>query len=59
MEGRKEIIKIQEFPNGKNIVHIPIRTPEEEEQHRKELHRAAVRLLLALERCETEKKEQT
>ncbi len=56
MEGRKEIVKIKEFPNGKNIVHIPIRTPEEEEQHHKELYKAAVRLLRALEKCEAEKK---
>lgn len=47
---KAEIIKIMEFPNGRNIVHIPIRTPEEEARHHEELYKAAVRLLKAQER---------
>ncbi len=46
---------VQEFPNGTNINLIPIRTPEEEERHHKELNDAAVRLLLAQERAHREK----
>lgn len=55
MEEPKEIVKIMEFPNGRNIVHIPVRTPEEEERHHKELYRAAVRLLMAQEKSRMEK----
>lgn len=55
MEEPKEIVKVMEFPNGRNIVHIPIRTPEEEERHQKELYKAAVRLLMAQERSRTDK----
>lgn len=49
MEGKRETVKIMEFKNGRNIVHIPIRTPEEAEKHQKELYNAAVRLLKAQE----------
>lgn len=52
--GRAETIKIMEFPNGRNIVHIPIRTPEEEARHHEELYKAAVRLLKAQERSKKE-----
>lgn len=51
---KAEIIKIMEFPNGRNIVHIPIRTPEEEARHHEELYKAAVRLLKAQERSKKE-----
>lgn len=47
---RKEIIKIREFPNGVNRVHIPVLTEEEEKARQKRLYDAAVRLLKAQER---------
>ncbi len=54
---KAEIIKIMEFPNGRNIVHIPIRTPEEEARHHEELYKAAVRLLKAQERSKKRTRE--
>lgn len=48
---RKEIIKIMEFPNGINRVHIPVLTGEEEKERQKRLYDAGERLLKAQIRC--------
>lgn len=48
MGEKKEVIKIMEFENGRNIVHIPIRTPEEEAKHQEEMNRAVARFMKAV-----------
>ena len=53
---KAETIKIIEYPTGRNIVHIPGRTPEEEARHHDELYKAAVRLLKAQERSKKEQR---
>ena len=40
---KAETIKIIEYPTGRNIVHIPVRTPEEEARHHDELYKAQER----------------
>lgn len=55
MSERKEIIKIQEFPNGVNRIHIPVLSPEEEKERQKRIHDAGARLLRAQIACHAKK----
>lgn len=48
---------VQEFKNGINVNHIPILTPEEYEEQRKRVERAAINLLLEAEKKKQKKHE--
>lgn len=42
--------EVQEFKNGKNIVHFPDLTEEERAKRQKQLEQAAIRFMKAVER---------